>query len=205
MLNLPWNLRFVVVVVDPIYVFLKGFHSFLCVAIGDSSIPERFFNCGFCTDKQRQDFNCWSCGCCNCSQTKEIILHHSPQGIIKSEIPWVSVWQFFNNMRNFDYMKPKLMCHHFGQFILYMWAIMLWFLWFYSDAFGDSNVGLLTGDSAINKDAQVLIMTTEILRNMLYQRCALCESFHLPNVVKIGYFLHINYFDHQTKARGFWV
>ncbi|KAK6160124.1 hypothetical protein DH2020_003505 [Rehmannia glutinosa] len=35
--------------------------------------------------------------------------------------------------------------------------------------FGDSNVGLLTGDSAVNKDAQILIMTTEILRNMLYQ------------------------------------
>ena len=39
-----------------------------------------------------------------------------------------------------------------------------------SEAFGDSNIGLITGDSAINKDAQVVIMTTEILRNMLYQR-----------------------------------
>lgn len=38
------------------------------------------------------------------------------------------------------------------------------------ETFGDDNVGLLTGDSAINKDAQALIMTTEILRNMLYQR-----------------------------------
>lgn len=40
----------------------------------------------------------------------------------------------------------------------------------FSETFGDDNVGLLTGDSAVNKDAQVLIMTTEILRNMLYQR-----------------------------------
>ena len=40
----------------------------------------------------------------------------------------------------------------------------------FSETFGDSNVGLLTGDSAVNKDAPVLIMTTEILRNMLYQR-----------------------------------
>ncbi|XP_061360795.1 DExH-box ATP-dependent RNA helicase DExH15 chloroplastic [Gastrolobium bilobum] len=39
----------------------------------------------------------------------------------------------------------------------------------FRETFGDSNVGLLTGDSAVNKDAQVLIMTTEILRNMLYQ------------------------------------
>ncbi|KAL6911461.1 hypothetical protein ACP4OV_000266 [Aristida adscensionis] len=40
----------------------------------------------------------------------------------------------------------------------------------FRNTFGDHNVGLLTGDSAINKDAQILIMTTEILRNMLYQR-----------------------------------
>ncbi|KAF1873081.1 hypothetical protein Lal_00016202 [Lupinus albus] len=39
----------------------------------------------------------------------------------------------------------------------------------FRETFGDTNVGLLTGDSAINKEAQVLIMTTEILRNMLYQ------------------------------------
>lgn len=39
----------------------------------------------------------------------------------------------------------------------------------FRDTFGEGNVGLLTGDSAINRDAQVLIMTTEILRNMLYQ------------------------------------
>lgn len=40
----------------------------------------------------------------------------------------------------------------------------------FRETFGDDNVGLLTGDSAINKDAQIVIMTTEILRNMLYQR-----------------------------------
>ena len=45
-----------------------------------------------------------------------------------------------------------------------------WLVSHYSETFGDNNVGLLTGDSALNKDAQVLIMTTEILRNMLYQR-----------------------------------
>ncbi|KAG9155533.1 hypothetical protein Leryth_009941 [Lithospermum erythrorhizon] len=39
----------------------------------------------------------------------------------------------------------------------------------FRDTFGEGNVGLLTGDSAINKDAPILIMTTEILRNMLYQ------------------------------------
>jgi ATP-dependent RNA helicase HelY len=33
---------------------------------------------------------------------------------------------------------------------------------------GPSNVGLLTGDNAINGDAPVVVMTTEVLRNMLY-------------------------------------
>ncbi|KAL5127818.1 DExH-box ATP-dependent RNA helicase DExH15 chloroplastic [Glycine soja] len=37
----------------------------------------------------------------------------------------------------------------------------------FRETFGGSNVGLLTGDSAVNKDAQVLIMTTEILHKML--------------------------------------
>ncbi|WP_254567027.1 RNA helicase [Oscillatoria sp. HE19RPO] len=34
--------------------------------------------------------------------------------------------------------------------------------------FGEENVGLLTGDISINRDAAVLVMTTEIFRNMLY-------------------------------------
>lgn len=34
--------------------------------------------------------------------------------------------------------------------------------------FGDDMVGLLTGDISVNRDAPVLVMTTEIFRNMLY-------------------------------------
>ncbi len=33
---------------------------------------------------------------------------------------------------------------------------------------GEAKVGLLTGDNAINGDAPVVVMTTEVLRNMLY-------------------------------------
>src|SRR5882672_5457952 len=33
---------------------------------------------------------------------------------------------------------------------------------------GPANVGLLTGDNAINGDAPVVVMTTEVLRNMIY-------------------------------------
>lgn len=34
--------------------------------------------------------------------------------------------------------------------------------------FGAEKVGLLTGDTSINGDAEILVMTTEVLRNMLY-------------------------------------
>ncbi|CAH9087761.1 unnamed protein product [Cuscuta epithymum] len=46
----------------------------------------------------------------------------------------------------------------------------------FRETFGERSVGLLTGDSAINKDAQILIMTTEILRNMLYKSVGMSSS-----------------------------
>lgn len=49
----------------------------------------------------------------------------------------------------------------------------------FRETFGDNNVGLLTGDSAVNREAQILIMTTEILRNMLYQRYTLLVMLNL--------------------------
>ncbi|WP_062073144.1 DEAD/DEAH box helicase [Demequina sediminicola] len=36
--------------------------------------------------------------------------------------------------------------------------------------YGEANVGLLTGDTSINSDAPIVIMTTEVLRNMIYAR-----------------------------------
>lgn len=34
--------------------------------------------------------------------------------------------------------------------------------------YGGDRVGLLTGDQSVNSDAQILVMTTEVLRNMIY-------------------------------------
>jgi superfamily II RNA helicase len=34
--------------------------------------------------------------------------------------------------------------------------------------FGEQNVGLLTGDISINREARIVVMTTEVFRNMLY-------------------------------------
>ncbi|MBR1753369.1 DEAD/DEAH box helicase [bacterium] len=38
----------------------------------------------------------------------------------------------------------------------------------FSAKFGSDNVGLLTGDTSINRNAQIVVMTTEVFRNMLY-------------------------------------
>lgn len=36
------------------------------------------------------------------------------------------------------------------------------------ERYGSANVGLLTGDTSINTEAEIVVMTTEVLRNMLY-------------------------------------
>lgn len=38
----------------------------------------------------------------------------------------------------------------------------------FSTKYGINKVGLLTGDTSINRDAQIVVMTTEVFRNMLY-------------------------------------
>ena len=38
----------------------------------------------------------------------------------------------------------------------------------FSEQYGSDKVGLLTGDTSYNRDAQIVVMTTEVFRNMLY-------------------------------------
>lgn len=45
--------------------------------------------------------------------------------------------------------------------------------------YGNDRVGLLTGDNAINVDAPLLVMTTEVLRNMIYARSPALDSLHV--------------------------
>lgn len=42
--------------------------------------------------------------------------------------------------------------------------------------FGRERVGLLTGDNVVNPDASIVVMTTEVLRNMLYARSDALEG-----------------------------
>lgn len=44
------------------------------------------------------------------------------------------------------------------------------------DRYGSEKVGLLTGDNSINGEASVVVMTTEVLRNMIYEESRTLES-----------------------------
>ena len=44
------------------------------------------------------------------------------------------------------------------------------------ERFGHDTVGLQTGDASLNMDAQVVVMTTEILRNIMYRSDAPSEG-----------------------------
>jgi ATP-dependent RNA helicase HelY len=45
-----------------------------------------------------------------------------------------------------------------------------------STFYGESQVGLLTGDNSINPNASIVVMTTEVLRNMIYARSQALDS-----------------------------
>ena len=60
--------------------------------------------------------------------------------------------------------------------------------------YGPDRVGLLTGDNAINGDADVVVMTTEVLRNMIYERSA-----HLPG---LGYVVMDEVHYLADRSRG---
>src|SRR5690606_20066564 len=52
---------------------------------------------------------------------------------------------------------------------------------------GPENVGLLTGDTNINASARIVVMTTEVLRNMLYDVSPLLRVLDLVMLVDVHY------------------
>ena len=59
---------------------------------------------------------------------------------------------------------------------------------------GDGRVGLLTGDTAINGDASIVVMTTEVLRNMIYARSSALDTLDWVILDEVHYL--------QDTARG---
>ena len=46
--------------------------------------------------------------------------------------------------------------------------------------YGTGKVGLLTGDNSVNGEAPIVVMTTEVLRNMLYAGSATLAGWGSP-------------------------
>ncbi len=55
------------------------------------------------------------------------------------------------------------------------------------DLFGKERVGLLTGDNVINGDADIVVMTTEVLRNMIYEGSDSLENLDIVILDEVHY------------------
>ncbi|MGH8898676.1 MAG: DEAD/DEAH box helicase [Egibacteraceae bacterium] len=53
--------------------------------------------------------------------------------------------------------------------------------------YGPDSVGLLTGDNVVNGDASVVVMTTEVLRNMLYEASPALRGLHAVVLDEVHY------------------
>lgn len=56
-----------------------------------------------------------------------------------------------------------------------------------AERIGAEHVGLLTGDQTVNRDAPILVVTTEVLRNMLFQRDEMLESLGFVVLDEVHY------------------
>lgn len=63
-----------------------------------------------------------------------------------------------------------------------------------SNIYGADNVGLLTGDTSVNPEADIVVMTTEVLRNMLYE--------HSITLASLGYVILDEVHYLADKFRG---
>ncbi|MDU6640591.1 MAG: DEAD/DEAH box helicase, partial [Alloscardovia omnicolens] len=54
-------------------------------------------------------------------------------------------------------------------------------------AYGEDRVGLLTGDVSINSEADIVVMTTEVLRNMLYEKSSTLNALGYVVLDEIHY------------------
>lgn len=55
------------------------------------------------------------------------------------------------------------------------------------DLYGPEKVGLLTGDTSINSQADIVVMTTEVLRNMLYEQSTTLQALRYVVLDEVHY------------------
>lgn len=102
------------------------------------------------------------------------VLVAAPTGAGKTVVGEFAVWLALMQEGKAFYTTPlkALSNQKFGDFI----AIH-----------GAQNVGLLTGDNSINPGAPVVVMTTEVLRNMIYERSELLADLRYVVLDEVHY------------------
>lgn len=55
------------------------------------------------------------------------------------------------------------------------------------EMYGESNIGLLTGDTSFNSEAQIVVMTTEVLRNMIYANSSTLKNLRYVVMDEVHY------------------
>ncbi|MGH2770011.1 MAG: DEAD/DEAH box helicase, partial [Actinomycetota bacterium] len=104
----------------------------------------------------------------------ESVLVAAPTGSGKTVVGEFAVWLALQEGRKAFYTTPlkALSNQKFGDFIA---------------LHGASRVGLLTGDNSINAQAPVVIMTTEVLRNMIYEHSELLTDLRYVILDEVHY------------------
>lgn len=123
---------------------------------------------------------------CKCIENKESVVVCAPTGAGKTVIAEFAIQCALKNDERIFYTTPlkALSNQKFNDF---------------SQKYGTDKVGLLTGDSSFNRNAQIVVMTTEVFRNMLY-----CTNFGSisDNMQKVRYVVldEVHYMNDEQRG-----
>lgn len=123
---------------------------------------------------------------CKCIENKESVVVCAPTGAGKTVIAEFAIQCALKNDERIFYTTPlkALSNQKFNDF---------------SQKYGADKVGLLTGDSSFNRNAQIVVMTTEVFRNMLY-----CTNFGSisDNMQKVRYVVldEVHYMNDEQRG-----
>ena len=123
---------------------------------------------------------------CKCIENKESVVVCAPTGAGKTVIAEFAIQQAIKNDERIFYTTP-------------LKALSNQKFYDFGEKYGTERVGLLTGDTSINRNAQIVVMTTEVFRNMLY-----CTNFGsiTDNMQKVRYVVldEVHYMNDEQRG-----